>query len=131
MVPPHSDVQLGGFVMNGLLIVTTAAFLLLLSQFNNADAAGPYDGEWTGTATSAGERCKRAVVKLTVDGHVVLGQARFERDAPNINGTVDGDGVFGATIGFQPFRGQFVSDAFEGTFKSFDCEWKALLRRTR
>ena len=117
--------------MNGLLIVATAAFLLLLPQFNNADAAGPYDGEWIGTATSTGERCKRAVVTLTVEGQVVLGQARFERNAPYINGTVDEDGAFGATIGFQPFRGQFIRDRFEGTFKSFDCEWKALLRRTK
>jgi hypothetical protein len=117
--------------MNGPLIVATTAFLLLLPQFNNADAAGPYDGEWTGTATSTGERCKRAVVKLTVEGQVVLGQARFERDAPNINGTVDENGALGATIGFQPLRGQFTRDRFEGTFKSFDCEWKAVLRRTK
>ncbi len=62
--------------MNRPLIVATAAFLLLLPlpQFNYADAAGPYDGEWTGIATSTGERCKRAVVKLTVKGQVVLGQ---------------------------------------------------------
>jgi hypothetical protein len=117
--------------MNGPLIVATAAFLLLLPQFNNADAAGPYDGEWTGTATSAGERCKRAVVRFTVEGQVVLGQARFERDAPNINGTVDENGALGGTIGFQPVRGQFVRDEFEGAFKNFDCEWRALLRRTR
>jgi len=45
--------------MNRPLIVATAAFLLLLPRFNNADAAGPYDGEWSGTATSAGERCKQ------------------------------------------------------------------------
>ncbi len=90
--------------MNSAHIVTTAAFLLLLSQFNYANAAGPYDGEWTGTATSTGERCKQAIVKLTVEGQVVLGQARFERDEPNINGTVGADGAFGATIGFQPFR---------------------------
>jgi hypothetical protein len=117
--------------MNSAHIVATAAFLLLLSQFNNANAAGPYDGEWTGTATSTGERCKPAVVKLTVEGQVVLGQAKIERDAPNINGTVGADGAFGATIGFQPFRGQFTRDEFEGTFKSFDCEWKIRLRRTR
>ena len=29
--------------MNSPHIVATAAFVLLLSQFNNADAAGPYD----------------------------------------------------------------------------------------
>ncbi len=52
--------------MIGALIVATAAFLPLLPQFNNADAAGPYDGEWTGIATSTGERCKPAAVKLTL-----------------------------------------------------------------
>ena len=77
--------------MIGALIVATAAFLPLLPQFNNADAAGPYDSEWTGIATSTGERCKPAAVKLTVEGEVVLGQARFERDAPNVNGTVGED----------------------------------------
>jgi hypothetical protein len=117
--------------MNRPLIVATVAFLLLLPQFNNVDAAGPYDGEWAGTAASTDGQCKRAVVKLTVEGQVVLGQARFERGAPNINGTVDEDGAFGATIGFQLFRGKFIRDRFEGTFKIFDCEWKALLRRTR
>ena len=117
--------------MNSAHIVATAAFLLLLSQFNNADAAGPYDGEWTGTATSTGERCKPAIVRLTIEGRAVLGQAKFERDEPNINGTVDEDGTFGGTIGFQPIRGQFMRDEFEVTFKSFDCEWKALLRRKR
>jgi TonB family protein len=116
--------------MNGLRIVATAALLLLL-QFNNADAAGPYDGEWTGTATSTGERCKRAVVKLTVEGQIVLGQATFERDAPNINGTVDEHGTVGATIGFQPLTGQFTGEQLEGTFRSFDCEWKALLSGAR
>jgi hypothetical protein len=117
--------------MNGPRIAATAAFLLLLPQFNKADAAGPYDGEWTGTATSTGERCKQAIVKLTVEGQVVLGEATFERDAPKINGTVDEHGAVGATIGFQPLRGQFAVDKFEGTFRSFDCEWKALLRRAR
>jgi hypothetical protein len=126
-----NDVQRESFGMNGPLIVATAAFLLLLPQFNNADAAGPYDGEWTGAATSTSERCKRAVVKLTVEGEIVLGQARFERGAPNINGTVGEDGAVGATIGFQPLRGQFIRDEFKGTFKNFDCEWRALLRRTR
>jgi hypothetical protein len=115
--------------MNGPRIVATAAFLLFLPQFNNADAAGPYDGEWTGIATSTGERCKRAFVKLTVEGEIVLGRAAFERGTPNING-VDQHGAVGATIGFQPLRGQFTGIEFDGTFKSFDCEWKVLLRRT-
>jgi hypothetical protein len=117
--------------MSRSLIVATAVFLLIPSQVNTADAAGPYDGEWAGTATSTGERCKQAVVKFVVEGRFVLGQARFERDAPNIRGTVNTDGAVGATIGFQPLWGQITGDTFEGTFTSFDCEWKALLRRTK
>jgi hypothetical protein len=62
--------------MNSAHIVATAAFLLLLSQFNNANSAGPYDGEWTGTATSTGERCKQAIVNLTIEGQVVLGESK-------------------------------------------------------
>jgi len=96
--------------MNGVLIVFVAAFLLLLPQFNTVGAAGPYDGEWTGTATPTGARCKRAVIKFTVKGRDVSGQARFERDAPMINGTVVADGAVGATIGFQPLWGQFTGD---------------------
>jgi hypothetical protein len=65
--------------MNGPRIVATAAFLLFLRQFNNAKAAGSYDGEWTGIATSTCGRCKRALVKLTVEGQIVLGQASFAR----------------------------------------------------
>jgi hypothetical protein len=117
--------------MNGLLTVLAAVFLLLLSQFNKAGAAGPYDGEWTGIASSAGERCKRAVVKFTVKDRDVSGQARFERDTSKINGTVGADGAAGATIGFQPLWGRFTGEVFEGTFKSFDCEWRAVLRRMR
>jgi hypothetical protein len=116
--------------MNGLLIVLAAVFLLLL-QFNKVSAAGPYDGEWIGTASSAGERCKRAVVKFTVKNRDVSGQATFERDTSKINGTVGADGAAGATIGFHPLWGRFTGDDFEGTFMSFGCEWKAVLKRAK
>jgi len=116
--------------MNHRFIVATVAFLLLLSQFPNANAAGPYDGEWRGTATSIGGRCKRASVDFTVEGQVVLGQAKFDGDASNINGTVNASGAIGATIGFQLLRGQFSGDEFQGTFKILDCQWEARLRRT-
>jgi hypothetical protein len=119
-----------GFSMNNRFIGTAVAFLLLLLQFDNANAAGPYDGEWKGTATSIGGRCKRASVDLTVQGHVVLGQAKFDVDASNINGTVNESGAVGATVGFQSLRGQFGTDEFQGTFKILDCQWEAILRRT-
>ena len=117
--------------MNRPLIVFAAAFLLSLPLFNNVGTAGPYDGEWAGTATSTGARCKQAALKFTVKGRDVSGQARFERDAPNINGTVAADGAVGATVGFLPLWGQFTGDEFEGTFTNFDCQWKAVLKRVK
>jgi hypothetical protein len=70
-------------------------------------------------------------VTLTVAGRDVTGQARFEVDAPKINGTVWEDGTFGATIGWQALTGRFTADGFEGTFKSGDCVWKMLLERAK
>ena len=90
-------------------------------QFGNAYAAGAYDGEWTGSATSTGGRCKPASVTLTIEGKVVTGQARFDLEAPNINGTFREDGTFGATIGWQPLAGKLSQDEFEGTFEFRLC----------
>ena len=116
--------------MTNRFIVAVMAFLLFLLQFNDARSAGPYDGEWQGTATSVGERCKRASVNLTVDGQIVLGQAKFDGDTSSISGSVTERGAVGATIGFQFLKGQFNGDEFEGTFKFSDCQWEAVLKRT-
>ena len=116
--------------MNVWFIVPAFAFLLLVPQFNSANAAGPYDGAWKGTAASIGGRCKRASVDLTVEGRVVLGQAKIGDDTSSINGSVNDTGAMGATIGFQLLRGQFNGDEFKGTFQISDCQWEALLRRT-
>jgi hypothetical protein len=118
-----------GFAMNNRFIVTIVAFLMCPPQFSNAKAAGLYDGEWKGTATSIGGRCKRASIDFTVEDEVVLGHAKYGGAASNISGTVDESGAIGATIGFQFLKGQFRGDKFQATFKSFDCEWEALLTR--
>lgn len=117
--------------MKRLCCAASIAQLLLLLQLGDAHSEGLYDGEWTGSATSTNRRCKSAAVTLTVQGSVVTGQAKFEVDAPNINGTVFEDGTFGATIGFQRLTGKFSRDRFEGTFKNAYCEWLMQLRHTK
>ena len=111
--------------------VLVASVVLLLSHSIDARAAGggPFDGQWTGSATSAARRCGTAKVTATVEGAVVIGQARFPDDASEIRGTVRDDGTFGATIGWQPLKGKFSGDDFDGAFKNGDCEWKMLLKR--
>jgi hypothetical protein len=115
-----------------MLVVSGA--IMLVAQLNDGSAAGgsgPFDGQWAGSATSTVEQCKSAKVIVTVEGMMVVGQAQFANDAPKINGTVRGDGSFGATIGWQPLTGKFNPDGFEGTFKDGDCEWKIDLQRAQ
>jgi hypothetical protein len=106
--------------------------MLLFAQFSEGFAvggAGPFDGQWTGSATSTDERCKSAKVTVTVKGTTVIGHAEFANDASSIMGSVRGDGTFGATIGRQRVTGRFTANGFEGTFKNGDCEWKMHLQR--
>ena len=110
------------------LLVLTAVCTLLLSQSISSYAGGPYDGEWTGTATPNRGRCRPANVTLTVTGKVVTGEIRLDRET-DIRGTVWEDGSFGATIGFNQLIGQFDRNAFEGSFEASDCTWKMLLKR--
>jgi hypothetical protein len=117
-----------GFAMN-IRFIVAAAFLVALA-FDSADATGPYDGEWKGTATPAGGRCRRAAISFTVEGKVVQGEAKFEGDTTAINGAVNDSGAMGATIGFQFLTGRFNGPQFEGTFKFANCDWDAVLRRT-
>ena len=105
--------------------------MLLLAQLGPACAAGPFDGAWEGFATPNAGRCKPAFVALNVEDNAVAGQARFQNDAPRINGTVRSDGSFGATIGWRPLIGKFSADKFAGTFRSGDCEWRIVLERAR
>jgi hypothetical protein len=114
------------------VLVASVVPILLLAQLTNgfaAGRAGPFDGQWTGSATPTVQQCKSAKVTVTVEGTTAIGQAQFANDAPNINGTVREDGTFGATIGWQPLTGKFGADGFEGMFKNGDCEWKIRLLR--
>src|SRR5262245_10699101 len=90
-----------------------------------------YDGEWNGSATATTGPCKPALVRLTVEGKVVTGQVRFERDVASISGTVLEDGSVGATIGFRHLTGNFANDMFEGTFDGSGCPWKVILQRKK
>jgi hypothetical protein len=120
-----------GFMERLLLVVSTVS-VLFLSNLGNARAAGPYDGEWTGSATATNNgRCKSGSVTLSIIGSQAIGQAKFDVDTRNIHGTVRPDGAFGGTIGFQHLTGQFNDDKFEGTFRSADCAWNLMLRRSR
>src|SRR6266568_4314700 len=95
--------------MKRLLFVGSVTFWMLSPQIGDPCAAGPYDGEWSGSATATTGRCGPALVTLTVEGKVVTGQARFDRDVANISGTALEHGSVGATIGFRHLTGNLLS----------------------
>jgi len=55
------------------VLVASVAPMLLLAQCSDGFAAGvssPFDGNWTGSATSTVEQCKSAKVTVTVEGRL-------------------------------------------------------------
>jgi len=117
--------------MKRVLYTALVSHLVLSLELSGAYAFDQYDGEWIGSATSTDRRCEPARVTLTVRGKIVVGQARFEPETQNINGTVFEDGTFAATIGFRPLAGKFTQNECEGTFRRSDCVWKILLKHTK
>ena len=114
--------------MKRLLFIVSVVSSMLSLQIGGAYAIGPYEGEWSGSATATKGQCKPARVTLTIVGTVVTGSATFDGRAYNVHGTVREDGAFGATIGFHHLTGQFTEGMFEGTFNGFGCSWKMMLR---
>jgi hypothetical protein len=118
--------------IKNLLLVASIVSVLFSSSFGHAYAAGPYDGEWNGSARVVKNgRCRPANVTLTVLGNQAVGQAKFDLAVRTIAGTVRPDGTFGGTIGFLHLTGKFIEDKFEGNFQSVDCAWIVTLRRTQ
>ena len=116
--------------MKRLRRVASVASLLFLSLAGDA-CADPFDGKWDGSAIPTAGRCRPAAVTITVSSKVGIGQVRFPLGTQDIRGTLTDDGAFGATIGFEHLTGAFVRDMFEGSFKSQDCVWKLVLKRTK
>ena len=102
--------------MKRLLFVGSVTFWMLSPQIGDAWAAGPYDGEWSGSATATTGRCGPALVTLTVEGKVVTGQARFDRDVANISGTALEHGSVGATNWLSTSHGKFHQGHVRGDF---------------
>ena len=68
-----------------LRTIVLLAQVLLLAQVTSglaADGVGPFDGQWTGSATPTVQKCKQGNVTVTVEGTTVIGQAQFANDAP-------------------------------------------------
>jgi hypothetical protein len=101
----------------------TGAFVLMAAMACvNANAAGPFDGKWVGTAPEAGD-CGQLLVTLVVADGTITGTVAGKHGAPPIeSGRIATDGTAQLRYaGKQGFRAnvKFVGDGFRGTFDTF------------
>jgi hypothetical protein len=79
-------------------------------------AAGPFDGQWVGTAPEAGD-CGVLTVSLAIKDSMLTGTVSGKKGSPPIVTTSDGT----AKVRYAQFEGSLkLSDAqFSGTFNTF------------
>ena len=82
-----------------------------------AQAAGPYDGNWSGAAagtTTAGGNSGacNASITATVQNNLVKGTMTFPRNTAALTGTIAPDGSFKSTGG--GITGKFAGNSFTG-----------------
>ena len=98
-----------------------------------AIAAGGFDGNWEGSASSAGRTCAiQGVVTLRVEGETVSGSVKFPQGNPTVRGTVSDAGAFTGKAGTQDFEGKFKGGTFEGQFMNgSNCRFQVSAERKK
>src|SRR5579859_5734049 len=104
-----------------LIAIAVLAFAMLLAA---ADAAGPFDGKWVGTAPEAGD-CGVLTVTLVVANNQITGTVAGKHGSPTIRtGAIATDGTANVTYAIgnssSAFSGtiKFVGNAFSGRFQT-------------
>jgi hypothetical protein len=96
----------------------------------SAQAAGPFDGSWSGEVSSAtmgrGATCPAATLKGTItDGklNIVFSDGKYNF---TLKGTVQPDGTLAqGFLGNNPVTGKFAGSQFTATYVSTGCEGKS------
>ena len=91
----------------------------------SAGAAGPYDGNWTGSAAGTSQGAGGAysgacvgVITATVADNRMRGKIEVGRITAGLGGTIAPDGGFKGLVGSIPFTGKFAGSSFEGSYQS-------------
>jgi len=93
-------------------------------------AAGPFDGNWTGTAISysnLGSPACKGTVAATAKNNVVTGTMQGAAALWHLNGTIEDSEIFNGKIDQFPLTGNFSANLFTGTFVgSAECGMKQI-----
>jgi hypothetical protein len=122
-----------------------AISILCVLEIASADAAGPYDGDWTGKALPTLGRCRNPFeVKVTIANNTVSGvwddkpmQGTTSTLATHgeVTGVVGADGTLDGGVrsenGTAKLSGKFAGSSFKGSFHGRACTFELTLERAR
>jgi hypothetical protein len=88
-----------------------------------ANAAGPFDGNYTGGSPAAGGRngCAATIATVSISEGKITGKYTERNYTFNISGTVAPDGSVTGRWSSNPFTGKFSGGHFAGSYSSKEC----------
>ena len=92
-----------------------------------ACAAGPFDGDWTGSIGRGGS-CPGADVVAKITDGTLAGEEHIAQFNWPVSGSVDASGSFTGKINGLDLKGKFEGSHFTGTYYSPDCKVSRELR---
>jgi len=103
--------------------IVIAAALAVAVPFALANAAGPFDGNYTGGSPGTGGRlgCPATIATVTIADGKITGNYKSESYTFPIRGTVAPDGTVTGKWSVYPLTGKFSGGHFAGEYSSKEC----------
>ena len=102
--------------------ISIVALFVVAVPIAFANAAGPFDGQYTGGSPAVGRTCPTTNGTVSVVDGKVSGKFSESRYTFSMTGTVAPDGTMtGKWAGSYPVTGKFTGGHFEGTYASKEC----------
>lgn len=101
--------------------IAIAAALAITVPVVVANAAGPFDGQYTGGSPSVGRTCPSSAATVTVANGKMTGEYKMNVYTFHINGTVAPDGTVTGKWSVYPLTGKFTGTHFAGSYDSKEC----------
>jgi hypothetical protein len=103
--------------------IVIAAALAVALPFGSADAAGPFDGNYSGGEPAMGRMgCPATQATVSVVDSKITGKFTENQFTFNISGTVAPDGTVTGRWAAYPFTGKFAGGRFSGSVNSKECK---------
>lgn len=98
------------------------AAVLIAAPLALANAAGPFDGQYTGGSPAMGRQgCPASTASVSIVNGKIAGKYQTSSYSFPISGTVAADGTVTGKWSVYPLTGKFTGTHFAGSYTSKDC----------